>query len=279
MNTEPNDRSRTDLAGTLGKLRRAAGLSGERLAVRCAMSQAKISRIERGKTLPTVQDVERILRALDVPLNLASELMALARRANVEHTSGRALAELGLWRKQAELKALAESCEVQRLFLPAIPSGLLQVPEYARAALAPVVGSSPARDVDRAVQARLDRQSVLDDPARRFVFVLTEQAVRWRYAARSVIAEQCEHMARLSERPNIDIAVIPLNAEIPNAPLNTFVVYDDRLVLAEVFSGEVSLTDPKDIAHHAELFDFFYKHALTGDRARSALLSARDDFM
>jgi transcriptional regulator with XRE-family HTH domain len=243
------------------------------------MSQAKISRIERGKTVPTVVDVERILRALDVPLNLASELVALARRANVEHTSGRVLAELGLWRKQAELKSLAESCQVQRLFLPAIPSGLLQVPAYARAALSAAVGTSPARDVDRAVQARLDRQSVLDDPARRFVFVLTEQAVRWRYADRPVMAEQCAHMAALSERPNIEIAVIPLNAEIVNAALNTFVVYDDRLVLVELFSGELSLTDPKDIAHHADLFEFFYRHALTGDRARSALLSVRDDFM
>jgi hypothetical protein len=86
-------------------------------------------------------------------------------------------------------------------------------------------------------------------------------------------------MAELSERPNIEIAVIPLNAEISNAPLNTFVIYDNRLVLVEVFSGEISLTDPKDIAHHVDLFEFFYRHALTGDRARSVLLSARDDFM
>jgi transcriptional regulator with XRE-family HTH domain len=107
------------------------------------MSQAKISRIERGRTLPTVLDVERILKALDVPRGLASELITLARRANVEHTSWRAMAEIGLWRKQTELKKLAESCTVQRLFLPAMPSGLLQVPEYARAALSPL--SRPVR--------------------------------------------------------------------------------------------------------------------------------------
>jgi hypothetical protein len=35
------------------------------------------------------------------------------------------------------LKALAESSVEQRLFLPAIPSGLPQVPDYARAALSP----------------------------------------------------------------------------------------------------------------------------------------------
>jgi len=43
------------------------GLGGERLAARCGLSQSKISRIERGETLPSVLDVQRILSALDVP--------------------------------------------------------------------------------------------------------------------------------------------------------------------------------------------------------------------
>jgi transcriptional regulator with XRE-family HTH domain len=112
-------------------LRKAAGLSGERLAVRCAMSQAKISRIERGKTLPSVIDVERILKALEVPPEAARELIGLARRANVEHTSLRSIAELGVWRRQLELKALSESAAVQRIFLPAIPSGLIpRLPQF-----------------------------------------------------------------------------------------------------------------------------------------------------
>jgi hypothetical protein len=242
------------------------------------MSQSKISRIESGKVLPTVLDVERILRGLALPDNVARELIALARRANVEHISWRAVAEIGLWRKQSELKAFAESCKLQRLFLPAIPSGLLQVPEYARAALSPVV-ETPARDVEKAVQARLDRQAVLDDPARKFVFVMTEQALRWKRASRPVMAEQCQHMAYLSERPNIEIAIVSQSAEVSGAALNSFVVYDDRLVVEELFSGEVVLNDPKDVVHHENLFTFFYGHALKEDRARALLLSARDEFM
>lgn len=281
MSIEPNDQySRSDLAETLRQLRRAAGLSGERLAVRCAMSQSKISRIESGKTLPSVLDVERILKALDVPAEAAQGLLVLARRANVQHTSWRAVAEAGLWRKQAELRALAESCVHQRLFLPAIPSGFLQVPAYAREALAQVVVSDPDRDVEKAVRARLERQRVLDDHSRTFSFVLTEQAVRWRCADRSVMAQQCDHMASMSKRGNIDIAVIPCSADLrASAPLNTFVLYDDRLVIAELFSGEVALRDPKDVAHHLDLFEFFRERALTGDRARALLLSVRDEFM
>jgi transcriptional regulator with XRE-family HTH domain len=54
------------------------------------MSQTKISRIETGRTLPTVLDVERILKALAVPDEVADELLRLARRANVDYASWRA---------------------------------------------------------------------------------------------------------------------------------------------------------------------------------------------
>ncbi|WP_083822115.1 Scr1 family TA system antitoxin-like transcriptional regulator [Saccharopolyspora spinosa] len=153
-----SDQQRKNLADTLRQLRKAAGLSGERLAVRAAMSQSKISRIESGKALPTVADVERIMTALDVPPDAREELLALTRSANVEYTSLRSSARLGIWRSQAEIKALTESASAIRQFLPAIPSGLIQTRDYARAILTPAVEGRPARDIDRAVQARLDSQ-------------------------------------------------------------------------------------------------------------------------
>ena len=48
---------RKHVAEALRELRKAAGLSGERLGARAAMSQSKISRIESGKIVPTVVDV------------------------------------------------------------------------------------------------------------------------------------------------------------------------------------------------------------------------------
>lgn len=128
-----------DLGAALQRFRRAAGLSQDRLAVRCAMSQSKISRIERGKELPSVEDVERMVKALVVPEEVATKLVTLARRANVAHVSGRAMAELGLWRAQTEIKRIVELCSVQRSFLPVMVGGLLQTPEYARAALTPML--------------------------------------------------------------------------------------------------------------------------------------------
>ncbi|MFF0969706.1 helix-turn-helix domain-containing protein [Streptomyces sp. NPDC003703] len=76
--------SGTELASLLRDLRRQAGLSGERLAARCNMSQSKVSRIENGRTRPSLIDVEQTLRALDAPPALVAEVSALARMANTE---------------------------------------------------------------------------------------------------------------------------------------------------------------------------------------------------
>ncbi len=244
------------------------------------MSQSKISRIETGRTLPTVVDVQLILSAFEgVPPEVAGELLNLARAANVDYVAWRTYARLGLYQKQAELKALEESSRLMRHFLPAIPTGLLHVREYATETLTPTVGSAPARNVARVVQARLDRQSILDDPDRRFVFLLTEQAVRWQRASLPVMAAQALHMATVSEKPNVEISIIPQGVPVRGTPMNIFVIYDDRLVTVELFSGEVVLRNPQDIDHHAELFDMFLSHALTGADSSAFLRKCADDFM
>ncbi|MFJ2373590.1 helix-turn-helix domain-containing protein [Streptomyces sp. NPDC087769] len=276
---EKQTRERRDLAEALRGLRRASGLSGERLAIRCNMSQTKISRIETGRSLPTVIDVERILKALAVPGEVAHELLQLARRANVEYASWRAHARVGLYHKQAELKALESSSRVMRHFLPAIPTGLLHVHEYAVETLSPTVPSDPARDVSRAVQARIARQVILNDSSRSFWFLMTEQAVKWQRASPETMAAQCAHMAEVNGKPNVEIGIVPQRVRVSGTPMNIFVVYDDQLVTVEMFSGEVILRDPRDIAQHLNLFDLFWSHALTGDAATEFMAEASEAFM
>ncbi|SFT84789.1 Helix-turn-helix domain-containing protein [Actinopolyspora lacussalsi subsp. righensis] len=279
LEPDTKEQGRKHLAETLRDLRKAAGLSGERLAARAAMSQSKISRIESGKVLPTVVDVERVVNALEAPSEVASELLSLARAANVDYASWRSYARVGLWRKQAEIKALAETSSTVRQFLPAIPSGLIQAPEYARAVLTPAIEGNSSRNVERAVRVRLDSQEVLKDESRRFHFLLTEQAIRWQRAEPDIMVTQLRYMAGLTDRPNIELAIIPHGVTVSAAPLNIFVVYDDRLVMVELFSGEVALRDPQDVSYHLNVFEYFRKRAVTGEAARQFLEAAADDFM
>lgn len=112
-----------ELASALRDARRGVGLTGERLAARCGISQSKISKIETGKVLATITDVERILNALGTSQDRTAELMALARLANTEFQSVRASLKRGLHQKQRELAALEADTLHIRFFLPLMITG------------------------------------------------------------------------------------------------------------------------------------------------------------
>ena len=128
-------------------------------------------------------------------------------------------------------------------------------------------------------KGRLIRRRALLDASRQFVFLLCEHAVTWRLADAAVMAAQVTHLADLCGRGNVDIAILPRSATISEVPLNVFVVYDERLVTAELFSGEVVLRDPRDVTYHLELFDFFLSHALRGEAATQFLRGVAEEFM
>jgi transcriptional regulator with XRE-family HTH domain len=236
------------------------------LAARCGISQSKISKIETGKIQASVTDVERILTALGTRQDLTDELLALARLANTEYENTRSSLRRGLERKQRELAALEADAAHIRFFLPTMITGLLQTPEYARASLGVFPG-----DHAQAIAKRLDRQATLYNRAKRFTFILTEAAVRWQLCEPSVMAVQLGRLASLSDLPNVVLGIIPLGVVIPDGPLNTFTIYDDRIATAETFGGVIMMRDPRDVADHLKLFAFFERYALFNDDARALL--------
>ncbi len=62
------DGRETDVGGRLLMLRQERGLSLRGLARGCGLSVNAISRIERGETSPTVTSLQRLAKALDVPI-------------------------------------------------------------------------------------------------------------------------------------------------------------------------------------------------------------------
>lgn len=263
-------RDRQDLASALRYLRQASGLSGERLARRCGMSQSKVSRIETGRLLPSVIDVDSMLRALRVDHAMRAELLALARAANAEYQDVRASVRRGLHHRQRDLARLESNASQMRHFLPTLVTGLLQVPEYMRAAMNTPV-EPVAGDTTRAVAIKLERQAVLHDESKQFEFLLTESAVRWQLCEPSVMALQIDRLVSLSWLPNVHLGVLRLGGHVEDGAYHTFVIYDDRLVTIELFTGQLVLRDPKDVAHYAALFKFFSVHAIWGQEARDFL--------
>ncbi|MEW2167398.1 helix-turn-helix transcriptional regulator [Streptomyces sp. NPDC007084] len=259
---------RQELAALLKELRKRAGLTGDRLARRCNMSQSKISRIENGKILPSLLDLERILRAVVAPPEVIEEVIALARLANTEWQDLRSLRRRGLEKKQTELAALESSCTEFRFFLLSMITGLLSTPEYIRASLA----HSPA-DITKTVARKLERQEVLYDTTKRFTFILTEQAVRWPLLHPAAMAMQIDRLASLTHLSNVKLGVIPIAGYKPMAPMDTFTAYDNRLATVENTTGVVILRDPRDIEMHLDLFSTLEGYALFDEEARALLMS------
>ncbi|MEU6506603.1 helix-turn-helix transcriptional regulator [Streptomyces sp. NPDC046942] len=266
LDPEQLGQSKADLAETLRALRKRAGLSQVRLAKRCNVSQSKISKIETAEITPSLVDVELILRALAAPEKLIAEITSLARLANTEWEPIRSSWRRGLEKRQAELAGLEAEAKELRYFLPAMITGLLATPEYIRASLE----YSPG-DISKTVARKLERQTVLYDTTKRFTFLITEQAVRWAVVPPPAMAVQIDRLTSLSHLPNIRMGLIRIGTAITRGPMNTFTVYDNRLVTAETFTGRTVFRDYRDINEHLEVFNQYEQKALFGDAARALL--------
>lgn len=265
--------SKADLAEKLRELRKRAGLTGDRLAKRCALSQSQISKFETGKRVPKLVDLERILTALDAPAEMVAEVTALARVARTEWQDKRSSWRRGIEKRQAELAALEAQATELRYFLPSMVTGLLASPEYMRASLAHTPG-----DASKTISRKLERQAVLYDEEKRFTFILTEQAVRCSILPPAAMAVQIDLLASRSHLPSIQLGVIPLGVTMPRGPMNTFTIYDSRLVTVETFNGRMVFQDPRDISEHLTLFASFEEQALLGDAARVQLSAWAAEF-
>ncbi|WP_409471363.1 helix-turn-helix domain-containing protein [Streptomyces sp. HC307] len=268
MTFEPEElgQSWQELGAMLRDIRKAAGLSGDRLAARCNMSQSKVSRIENGKARPSLLDIETLLTALDTPPEVVAEVSALARTANTEWQDARGLRRKGLDKKQRELAGLEASSTEFRFFLLSMITALLSTPEYIRASLAHIPG-----DHSKAVARKLERQEVLYDRSKRFTFILTEQAARSPFLPPDAMAVQLDRLASLTHLPNVHLGVIPLGIPLPGCPLNTFTIYDDRLATAEMSTGVMVFRDPRDVRTYADEFAGYEERALFGEGCRAKL--------
>lgn len=273
IDREQQGENRPNLAETLRSLRKNTGLTGESVAARCGISQAKLSKIETGRVQPSTLDVERILAALGTPRDIADDVVALARVANTEFQQLRAALRKGLDKKQRELAALEAAARHIRFFLPVMITGLLNTPEYAKATMSLVPG-----DHSRMLAKKLERQSVLYDTSKEFTFLLSEAAARWALVPPPAMAVQIDRLISVSRLGNVHIGIIPLDRQVGGGPLNTFTLYDDRLATAETFGGAIIMRDPKDVDSHLKLFEFFARHALFDDDARSRLDGIARDF-
>ena len=272
--------SREQLGTRLRNLRTRAGLSGADLARILNTNQPRISRIETGRSVPSLDDVRAWAEATNATPEEVAELGGLVQRLATEATSWRILHRLGLTQHQRELGELEQAARGIVVFQPTMIPGLLQIADYARRAMSQGNPLSQA-DMAQAVRERLERQSVLYDQTKHFEFLLTEAALRWRPGPTELMRAQYDRVISVASLPNVSIGVLMLDQEAPDAFLHPFVLFeldDEAVVTVETYSAEMQVNDPQEVAVYRRTLDRFRETARWGDQAIETIRSLITSF-
>jgi transcriptional regulator with XRE-family HTH domain len=258
------------LGAELRRVRMLAGLSGRQIADAVGISQATVSRVERGASVPSLRELIAWADVTEVGEDRRALLLGLGEAAVNEVTPLRDRLDGGLTGIQEMVRELEATARTLRNFQPGIVPGLLQTAPYALSIL------SMARrgdDITDAVSARLTRQQILYETGRSFEFLLTESALRYRPGPRSLRAAQLDHLAAVVTLEAISFGVIPADAEMHAITRCGFVIYEDRIddlapfVIAETPHASVYANDPADVQLYRDQLAAFRESAVYGDDA------------
>ncbi|TDD40551.1 XRE family transcriptional regulator [Actinomadura sp. KC06] len=268
--------TRERLASELRRMRALSGLSGRDLAQRLGISQSKVSRIESGATMPSLPEVTGWAAAMDSTEETARRLVALTEAAFTEVSAWRtALRD----RPHLQDQVLDRENRTSRsqTFQPSVVPGLLQTAEYARRVFA-LFDEVPygEEELAAAVASRLNRQLALYQEERRFEFVITEAALRWRPGPALLLRAQIDRIASLSTLENVRIGVVPSDAEALTYLSHGFVIAyggaeNEAQVTVEAAHAKLSITGPEDVELYRRRWALLSRMALFGDDARAFL--------
>lgn len=241
------------LGAELRRLRDMAGISGRELADRIGISQSKVSRIESGATMPSAVQVADWAEAVNAPPDARQVLDSLVQAAFTEVRTWR-MATRTRPHIQGEIQLLEQQAGRVRVFQHSLVPGLLQTAEYAKRVLSLFQPGYAESALAEVLAARLDRQLVLYDESKRFEFLITEAALRWRPGPPRLLLAQLDRIASLSTLENVSIGLIPQGVEAVTSMAHSFVMYEpDADQAAEEEGGdEGGGTDGGDGGSHED---------------------------
>jgi transcriptional regulator with XRE-family HTH domain len=236
----PMKKPTNKLSATLRELRQQAGFSQSEAAQKSGLSQSKVSRTETGEYAPAPDHVRALCRVYKAPADVRRELTRMASELREDRISARLVLERGGWSLQERIGRIEEIAGRIRDIAPTVITGLLQTRKYTRSLFG---DSLPPDDLERTIEARMDRQRLLDTN-RTFEFVLTEGALRWNMGGAAIMAAQIDHLIEVSHRENVRLGVVPWTTVVTLPLLHAVSIYDSRAVLFGTIDATALITDP-----------------------------------
>ncbi|MHB9756019.1 helix-turn-helix domain-containing protein [Streptomyces sp. BYX5S] len=245
------------LGRRLQDMRRAAGASLEDAAKALRVKPLTIRRLEKAEVALKPLYVEKLLETFGAGRQEIDEFVDLAEQAN----------EPGWWHSYRDAVpswftayvSLETDAKTLRTYEPQYVTGLLQTPGYARAVLRGGLPNGSEEELERRVELRLRRQSLLERADAPTLWVVMDEAVLHReVGGADVMREQIERLLEAGELPHVSLDVVPFTAGAhvgACAPFTYFRFEEPELpdiVYSELLSASVYLDQRADVVAHLE---------------------------
>jgi transcriptional regulator with XRE-family HTH domain len=272
---------RRRLAAELRRLR--GSRTGTTVAKALGWSPAKVSRYELGQGSFPLEEIEKLLNYYGVTEPRRGQLLALAVEAN----------ERSWWDNYADVLSPeylrfigleAEAMSELVWQVTAVP-GLLQTEEYASAihTAHQQVVLEPPGVFERRTAVRMIRQQVLTlrNPPLELSAVIDEAVLLRKVGSRAVMSDQLRHLAEMTQLPNVEVRILPLQSET-SLKADSFVVFGfspehessklGDVVSTEGVTDELRIEGESDTYMFRLIFNAFADASLSPEASRELIL-------
>lgn len=283
-------------AGPAGRMQIARGLQA--LRSRAGRTQTEVAKLA-GVSVGTVNRYEswQDRAKLRVPtvraIADACDATSSERDALVQLVSSQ---ESGWWMDHPAVPEILDPlvsfeayASYEHVWANALVPGLLQTPRYALALHQAAEVRADAEAISSTVDARIQRQSILErSPALHLWVVLDEAVLRRQVGDKDVMAEQIDHLMMMAERPNIDLQVLPASLGAHAAGSGGHFILlgrdDERdpmasmaVVYLELHRRGLYLDAPDDVRDYKIMFDYLRSGAADPAFSLTLLANARQE--
>jgi transcriptional regulator with XRE-family HTH domain len=278
---------RRQLGRFLRQLREEAQITVKVAAEELEWSAPKIWRIESGATSMRALDVEAMCRVYGASAHVTEALKGLARETKAKgwwHSFGEAIPEW--FELYVGLEAAAGRL---REYGPELVPGLLQTESYTAEVFR--VGNPDISEdkIKQGVAVRVERQAILTrarptPPA--LDVVINEATLRRPIRDLAAMADQLNHITKISELPNVSVRVLPLSAGLHRAAMvgGMFIILDftgngetrnpePSTVYSDGLTGALYLDKPQEVAAYNKVWSSLISSCLDQRNSRK-LISA-----
>lgn len=272
---------RRRLGKALKRARDHAGTTQEEAAAVLDAAASKISRLELGQSGIKLPDLMLLLDFYGVSGEQVESMRDLARAGRQRgRWSGYRNVVPDWFRDYVDLET--DASEI-RWYQPEVVPGILQTEAYIHAMNTTAHPRVTDDEMNRHVKVRLERQAILDQPDTTLHFILSESALRRNIGDATIMHQQLVHLAELAERPNVELQVLPFDAQTFGAAWIGFIIlrFDhdaaSDVIYLETYTDADYLDAPDAVQAYSSLWSRLSAAAMGQVESRNLIIRLADE--